>query len=288
MQLNYGQATTLLQTSGGATGFVLTIEASFDNGSTWVPVYGYPLGGGPATTTIGYSASTQRFLVNTAGYTNLGLFVTTAVTGTVTVSSNQSSTPSFVNVASASIGSGAVASGAFTSGSIMAGAEVDIGSGPTPAANTVNARLITLNSTLGTPMQNSGGAVQLVAGSATIGGTVPTASTTGGTIGLCSLSLKTQSSGTTSCASGAHQAYVYVFDNSQNNTEEFVQSYNAASGGTIGSSVRSCWGVAAGGEMVIPDPVGDAYSTAMSFSVAASCSGSTIPTNAVGITVLGS
>ena len=289
LQLNYGQATTLLQTSGGGSGFQLTIEASFDNGANWTPIFGLPLVGGPPTTTISYSASTQGFLVNTSGFTNLGLFLTPVVTiGTIAVSSNQSSTPSFVNIASASIGSGAVASGAFTPGSIALGAEVDIGTGPSPNPYSVNARLASLAANLGmAPMQTTGGTVGLVAGSARFGNSPPRAAASGGANALCSLSLWSQSV-TTSCASGAHLAYKYFFDNSQNNTEEFVQSYNAASGASIGASVRSCWGVSAGAGLVIPDPVGDAYSSAMSFSVSTTCSGNSNPTQAVGVTVLGS
>lgn len=68
-----------------------------------------------------------------------------------------------------SMASGAVASGAYASGSIAAGAMVDIGTGGSPAANTVNSRLATINTTLGTPMQATGGTVGLVAGSAKVG-----------------------------------------------------------------------------------------------------------------------
>ena len=219
----------------------------------------------------------------------MGLFLTPVVTiGTIAVSSNQSSTPSFVNIASASIGSGAVASGAFTPGSIALGAEVDIGTGPSPNPYSVNARLASLAANLGmAPMQTTGGTVGLVAGSARFGNSPPRAAASGGANALCSLSLWSQSV-TTSCASGAHLAYKYFFDNSQNNAEEFVQSYNAASGASIGASVRSCWGVSAGAGLVIPDPVGDAYSSAMSFSVSTTCSGNSNPTQAVGVTVLGS
>lgn len=48
------------------------------------------------------------------------------------------------------------ASGAYASGSLAAGAVVDIGTGVSPAANTVNARLATINTTLGTPFQAGG------------------------------------------------------------------------------------------------------------------------------------
>jgi hypothetical protein len=72
-------------------------------------------------------------------------------------------------VASGAYASGSIASGAYASGSIAAGAMVDIGTGGSPAANTVNARLVTINTTLGTPMQATGGTVGLVAGSAIVG-----------------------------------------------------------------------------------------------------------------------
>lgn len=67
------------------------------------------------------------------------------------------------------LAAGAVAASAYVSGSILAGASVDIGTGASPAANTVNARLATINTTLGTPIQATGGTVGLVAGTALVG-----------------------------------------------------------------------------------------------------------------------
>jgi hypothetical protein len=69
-----------------------------------------------------------------------------------------------VTMASGAVASGAYSSGALASGSVAAGAIVDLGTGGSPAANTVNARLATLNTTLNSPMQNSGGSVTANAG----------------------------------------------------------------------------------------------------------------------------
>lgn len=55
-------------------------------------------------------------------------------------------------------GGGAItaASGSYASGALSAGAIVDLGTGGSPAANTVNSRLATINTTLGSPFQAGG------------------------------------------------------------------------------------------------------------------------------------
>lgn len=55
-------------------------------------------------------------------------------------------------------GGGAItaASGSYSSGALSAGSVVDLGTGGSPAANTVNSRLATINTTLGSPFQTGG------------------------------------------------------------------------------------------------------------------------------------
>ncbi len=70
----------------------------------------------------------------------------------------------------ATLAAGSVASGAYLSGSLAAGAIVDLGTGGSPATNTVNSRLATLNTTLGSPFQAGGSIGNTAFG---ISGTLP-------------------------------------------------------------------------------------------------------------------
>lgn len=104
-----------------------------------------------------------------------------SATNPLWVSPATASTPWAISAASGAYASGSVASGAFASGSIASGAMVDLGAIADAAATagstgTVSAKLRlmttqlgTINTTLGTPMQQTGGTVGIVAGSAIIG-----------------------------------------------------------------------------------------------------------------------
>lgn len=151
-------------------------------------------------------------------------------------------------------GGGAItaASGAYASGSISAGAEVDIGTGSSPAANTVNSNLKIINTTLGSPLQ-AGGQVQPIAGST--GGATPK-------------SIQVANN-TTSIAVDASAGTVYealVFNNSA--TIAYLKLYNAAQGSTTcgsGTPVQRIMIPAntSGAGAVISFGVGIAYGTAI-------------------------
>lgn len=121
-----------------------------------------------------------------------------SATNPLWVSPATASTPWAISIASGQVAAGAYASGAFASGSIASGAMVDLGAIADAAATagstgSVSAKLRlmttqlgTINTTLGAPMQATGGTVGLVAGSAIVG-KVGIDQTTPGTTNLVSL-----------------------------------------------------------------------------------------------------
>lgn len=119
----------------------------------------------PAGGVFGFTAGTATFLdaITASGTTSLAL---------------QGGTGLFTNVGAGGSGGGGggaitAASGSYSSGALSAGAIVDIGTGASPAANTVNSNLGTINTTLGTlfksgqSIANITGTVSLPTGAAT-------------------------------------------------------------------------------------------------------------------------
>jgi hypothetical protein len=147
-------AGTVDNTSGGLE--VDVVAGSAGNGAASNTGSAVPAQAG--YTGLNFGGNLKGWVGDTNGYGDVNVENSVAVTGTFWQTTQPVSVASG-GIASGAIASGAVASGAYASGSIAAGAEVDIGTGGSPAANTVNARLATINTTLGTPMQASGGTV---------------------------------------------------------------------------------------------------------------------------------
>lgn len=165
--------------------FSTTLSGFTPNGS-----YSSPLSVSTSSANVAVPTGTVVIVSNTGSataYVNLG--TSNAVTATtsglpipggssvsVTVGSNTylaaitSSSTTTLNLAGgtglftgfggggSSGGGGAItaASGSYSSGALAAGSVVDIGTGGSPAANTVNSRLATINTTLGSPFQAGG------------------------------------------------------------------------------------------------------------------------------------
>lgn len=87
ISLENGEGVVGFEVTGFSSGTILSIEASTDGGTTYLPANGVNPVTGSVFTTI--NASTQ-FYVNTAGCTNVRLRVSTIGAGNLTVSSNAS------------------------------------------------------------------------------------------------------------------------------------------------------------------------------------------------------
>lgn len=83
-----GQAATGFKISGGAGGYVLGVQISYDNGTTWNLTPAYSAGGGAPTPLLIAAGS---YFVDTPAATMVRLIVLTAGSGTITVASNQAS-----------------------------------------------------------------------------------------------------------------------------------------------------------------------------------------------------
>jgi hypothetical protein len=126
-----------------------------------------------------------------------------------------------------------VSSGAYVAGSIGAGAISDLGTGASPAANTVNANLLQIDADVRAPLAagtNTIGNVGLNAGSNLIGGVNVLPTTAGG------LSVKSYlvPNNTTSVAIDASPGQVYGIAAYAINASApvFLKLYNAAQGST--------------------------------------------------------
>ena len=118
----------------------------------------------------------------------------------------------------------------------------------------------------------------------------PIGAATGGSGVLCNLSLKATA---TACKASAGAAYNIQINNSQNTVEEDVAIYALAVGSvTVGTTtVTKCIGVGPGMVAVIPEPVGlsfaNAITVAVTTGVGSACTGTTAPTNFVGVSIDG-
>lgn len=152
----------VVATNTGATAAYCALGATATTSSQYIAPsggwFGFAISGDTQLSCITASSTTT---INTAGGSGLptgtgGGGGSGGGGGAITAASGAYASGS---IASGAVASGAVASGAYASGSVAAGAIVDLGTGSSPAANTVNANLKAINTTLGTPMQATGGTV---------------------------------------------------------------------------------------------------------------------------------